>query len=204
MCMCLISPLFYYFFKYLKAWGVLVLSLFYMLGLQSGVLGFSSMAIASFGIGAYLGMNKLDIPTICWRLRYPALLITLVIPTIATLNIYDLTTEHTLMNAYVLFGGSITIVNAFNWLISRYTQVKDFFITLAPATFFIYTCNEIYILNWVKGGFARLPFSDALFVRLISYFCIPLVTIAVCYALYRLCLRYIPRATAILSGGRAT
>lgn len=71
MCMCLISPLFYYFFKYLKAWGVLVLSLFYMLGLQSGVLGFSSMAIASFGIGAYLGMNKLDIPSYLLEARIP-------------------------------------------------------------------------------------------------------------------------------------
>lgn len=204
MCMCLISPLFYYFFLYTRAWGLLVLSLFYMSGIQLGVLGFSPMAIASFGLGAYLGMYKLDIPTICWRLRYVALSITLVVPVVATLDLCPPTVEWGLMSIYYLFGGSITIVNGFNWLVSKYAKVKDFFIALAPATFFIYSCNEIYILNWVKGAFARLPFSDVLFVRILSYFCIPLVTIAVCYALYRLCLRFVPRATSVLSGGRAS
>ncbi len=202
MCMCLISPLFYYLFKYIKGWGVVLLALFFASGIQLGVLGFSSMAIASFGLGAYLGMNKLDIPTICWKLRYVSLLITLLIPTVATLGLYDQKIVDGAMNIYFLFGGSITLVNVFNLLFCRYAKIKDFCISLAPAAFFIYACNEIYILNWVKGVFARLPFSDLLGVRLFSYFMIPAVTILACYVLYRLCVRYIPRAVVVLSGGR--
>lgn len=56
-CMCLISPLIYYWVKYTKFVGILILYALYLLWIESGLPGFSTTAITAFSSGACLAMQ---------------------------------------------------------------------------------------------------------------------------------------------------
>lgn len=200
MCQLLISPLYYYLFRYLKHWGLLLLIGYYLTGWVIPFTGFTPMAITFFGIGAYLGLYRHDIPELCWRMRYPSLLILLVLPTMVVLQLVEEPWAGMMIRFCQIFGGTVCIVNLFNWLFSRYATLYNWAVYLAPATFFIYVSNEIYILPWVKGLVARLPLMDTLGMRLLGYFATPAIVMAVCYAWYRLMQRYTPRLLAFATG----
>lgn len=201
MCMMLLSPLFYYWVKYTKLIGILLLYAYYVSGINIPVPGLSSTAIFFFGIGAYLSLNKKYIGDVFWSMRYIALIVTLTFPLVAIIFFDKTTTSDILVRLYCPMG-SITIVNMINVLIRRSAGIKAFFIKYSPMVFFVYAVNELYILNWVKGAYARLPYSDTLFIKLCSFILIPLTTVWLCILLFKFMMRYSPRILVVLSGGR--
>lgn len=200
MCMMLLSPLFFYLLRYLSWGGIIAIFIPYALQVETGVLGLGSTAAFFFAVGAYLGMHHLDIVSICRKIWLPALVISLTIPPYVTLHSDSMWNE-SLLRIYAPMG-VITIINGLNFVIKRSARIKAFFLTYSPMVFFIYAANELYILNWVKGLFTRLPLADHIAVRVASYFLVPAVTIFVCVLVYRLMNRYFPKALSILSGGR--
>ena len=73
---------------------------------------------------------------------------------------------------------------------------------LSASVFFIYAVHEIYILGWTKGLCLRI-FGNSLAGTWISYWLVPVIVLAVCYALYCLLNRIMPRALAFACGGRS-
>ncbi len=201
MCMMLLSPLFYYWVKYTKWVGLVLLYAYYVSGYSLGVSGLSPTAFFFFGAGAYLALHQISLPQIFWKLRYIALIGTAVLPILATLY-FDRTPEGDMLVRLYCPMGVITIVNAISLVMRKSIRIKELFLRYSPMVFFVYAVNELYILNWIKGFYARLPYSDHLIVQLLSFILIPLTTVWVCLLLYRLLARYLPTPLSILCGGR--
>ena len=73
---------------------------------------------------------------------------------------------------------------------------------LAASVFFIYAAHGIYILGWTKGLCLRV-FGESLAGTWIRYWLVPVIVLVVCYALYRLLNRIMPRTLAFACGGRS-
>ena len=119
LCMSVLAPLFYLFFRFLKGYGVLILVILYLSAWETDVAGLSMSAIMFFGAGAYMGIYKKNILEFCSRFRYTAAIATLLFLCCATmcngreLHVY-------IVRMYVLFG-IVTAFNLMDWLINRET-----------------------------------------------------------------------------------
>ena len=69
LCMSVLAPLFYLFFRFLKGYGVLILVILYLSAWETDVAGLSMSAIMFFGAGAYMGIYKKNILEFCSRFR---------------------------------------------------------------------------------------------------------------------------------------
>lgn len=199
ICMSVLTPLFYLFFRYLKVYGLLILATLYLSGRETHMAGLSMSAFMFFGTGAYMGIYKKNILEFCSKYRYPAAVTAILALCCATMfngrewHIY-------IVRVYVL-SGIVTAFNLMDWLINKETW-KNLFCNLSATVFFIYAAHEIYIINWTKGFFSRTPLVDSGGGLLLSYLLIPFITLAVCLGLYFFLNRIAPRTLALLVGGR--
>ncbi|MCS2449223.1 acyltransferase [Bacteroides thetaiotaomicron] len=199
ICMSVLTPFFYLFFRYLKAYGVLILVILYLSAWETNVAGLSMSAFMFFGTGAYMGIYKKNILEFCSKYRYTAAITALLFLGFAIvcngrgMHAY-------LVRIYVLFG-IITVFNLMDWLINRETW-KKLFCNLSATVFFIYAAHEIYIINWTKGFFARTSLANSGGGLLLSYLLIPFITLGICLGLYYLLNRMAPKTLALLVGGR--
>ena len=199
LCMSVLAPLFYLFFRFLKGYGVLILVILYLSAWETDVAGLSMSAIMFFGAGAYMGIYKKNILEFCSRFRYTAAIATLLFLCCATmcngreLHVY-------IVRMYVLFG-IVTAFNLMDWLINRETW-KKLFCNLSATVFFIYAAHEIYIINWTKGFFSRTSLAGSGGGLLLSYMLIPFITLGICLGLYYILNKMAPKALALLVGGR--
>lgn len=199
LCMSVLTPLFYLFFRYLKVYGVFILTILYLSAWETNVAGLSMSAIMFFGIGAYMGIYKKNILEFCSKYRYTAAIAAFLFLCCATvcngkeIHIY-------IVRIYVLFG-IITVFNLMNWLINRETWKKHL-CSLSATVFFIYAAHEIYIINWTKGFFSRTSLAGSGGGLLLSYMLIPFITLGICLGLYYMLNKVAPKALAVLVGGR--
>ena len=195
-CMILLTPVFYYLTK--KApWFTLVL----LLGLYLAsfrVKFFLFPTFSYFGIGAWLGIRKRNMLAICQKVKFSAAILGLALAILATCmygNDY-----HRLVRMVFLPFGMITFMNLCNNIL-RHPKLRNLTSHLSGSVFFIYAAHEIYILGWTKGLFVRM-FGSYLASRWINYIGVPVVTLAVCLALYYTLHKIMPRALAFACGGR--
>ena len=78
---------------------------------------------------------------------------------------------------------------------------RNLMLKLTETVFFIYAVHEIYILGWTKGMFIRV-FGETLAAKWIAYLFVPVVTGALCLALFYLLKRIIPKTLAFACGWR--
>ena len=199
ICMVMLSPLFYLLFKYARVWGLLLLALAYLLVWESGTPGFGSTAILFFGAGAFLGMEKYDLTDIVAGYRHYILLVAILLLGAATYFSAGAQYEYWI-RAFVIFG-VLSWIGLGNQIV-QHAKLRKGLRDLSSSVFFIYAVHEIYIINWLKGGFSRLAFTDQGWGKLIAYFAIPVMCLLVCLALYRLFKTFLPAVLAALTGGR--
>ena len=72
---------------------------------------------------------------------------------------------------------------------------------LSQTVFFVYAAHEIFILGWVKGALLRV-FGATLPSRWLVYFAAPMLTLAICLALFRIFKRLTPHVLAFACGWR--
>ena len=200
-CMALLSPLFYWYFKYTKLYGLVGLILLYVLCVESNIPGLSTTAFLFFGTGAFFGMNKGNILEFCNKIQTPSYIIAGAL-LIASTIYNDSTSHEVLARSFAPFG----IISAFN-LADLWTRncprTKSFLLKMSSTTFFIYATHEIFIINWTKGFFARTSLANSATGMMVSYFMIPVITVSVCLALYYSMLKLFPGFMSIATGGRA-
>lgn len=199
ICMSVLSPLFYLFFRYLKVYGLFMLVVLYLSGWENNVPGLSMSAFMFFGTGAYMGIYKKNILRFCSKYRYSAAVIALL--TLCCATMCNGREWHTYLVRIYVLSGIVTAFNLMDRLINKETW-KNLFCSLSATVFFIYAAHEIYIINWTKGFFSRTPLADSGGGLLLSYLLIPFITLGVCLGLYFLLNRMAPRTLALLIGGR--
>lgn len=201
MCMSLISPLIYGWVKYTRSMGLLLLYILYLVGIDSGIPGFSMIAITAFGAGAYLAIHRpIDILGLCDRYGKCSLALWV-----------GLCIGGTLMNQSpwgALFLrlsqpiGIIAYFTVFRFLFTRIPRFKVLMDNLAPSAFFVYALHLIHIEGIFKGFFSRQPLMQTGLWQFITYVSIPTLTILVCLGAFY-SLKYLsPSLLNLLTGNR--
>lgn len=200
ICMSLLTPLFYYLFKYIKVYGLLILVALYLTTWEINIKGFSMTASMFFGLGAYFGIYKRNILEFCLKVKSISGIGALLFLCCAIYsNGYEL--SEYFIRPFVLLG-VITAINIMNWVIKHEYWKKKLY-RLSVTVFFIYAVHEIYIINWVKGAFARIFVADTGGGLLLNYILVPVITINICLVLYLLLDKAVPKTLAFMMGGRA-
>lgn len=199
ICMSLLSPCFYFFFKYLKWPGLVLLIGFYLSTFELNIPGLSSTAFAFFGVGAFFGLSKYNIASIGLknkRLKFAiSFILLLICAHFATSSSYEFW-----IRIFIISG--VISVFCLGHLIQQHEWLKKQCLNLAAYVFFIYAIHEIYIINWIKGAFYTYTSNANDAVKLLVYFAIPLICIPVCIGLYKLLEIISPRILMVLIGGR--
>lgn len=199
ICMSLLAPFFYYLFKYLKKYGVFILIVLYLITCETYLPGLSMTAFMFFGLGAYWGIYKRNILEFSLRFRTLYGMGTLLFFCCAVYyNGCEFSEYFTRL--FVLFG-VITAIGIMDWVI-KHESWKKRLCDLSVTVFFIYAVHEIYIINWVKGFFARLFEVETGWGLLVSYVSTPIITIGICLLLYFLLDKVCPKILAFAVGGR--
>lgn len=199
ICMSLLTPLFYYLFRFLRVYGVLIGIVLYLTTIEIHLPGLSMTAFMYFGLGAYWGIYKKNILEFCLRFKLICGVGALFFLGCSVYNNgYEISEYFT--RPFVLLG-VITAINIMNWVIQHEIWKKRL-CDLSVTVFFIYAVHEIYIINWIKGLFARLFVEETGGRLLVSYISIPVITISICLMLYYLLNRTMPRMLAFMIGGR--
>lgn len=171
--------------------------------------GFSAYSTFYFSLGALAAIHNLNV--VKWSGRYVWILLGT-----------SLVLLYSLMYHYAIMGGALfsvvkilykvlgilTVLGATGLMIERVswrlpavaTQSSFFvYVTHALPVFILYSPIAMIcrIEKWVMGG----P-SDSLL--LLRYLMAPLLTLALCMAIYALLMRYCPTITAVLVGNRTT
>ncbi len=195
---CVFSPLFYLAHRYL---GGLVSSLI-CLGLYFASLYVIPLnrlpltGITFFGLGAFLSLSGKNILALIkpYRVYIVGIFLALVIIN-GFLRSYALSLVHIILGVFAL-------ISMMSYLIVWAPRIKEICIKLATATFFVYATHLIFIESWVKGAFSRSILYANGWGKLLAYFLTPLITLAVCLALFYLMKKFVPKVLAVLCGGR--
>ena len=195
--MSLVAPLLYLIFKRFKWVSLAVLVLVYLSPWSPEIPSIRS--IFFFSLGAWLGTFKINMLSVCRKVKVPAYIAAGVLLLAATSQIGR--PLHTLLLRLFYPCGMISFMNICDRMIDN-ERLCQRLCDLAASVFFIYAAHEIYILGWTKGLCLRF-FGDSLAGTWISFWLVPIIVLAVCYALYCLLNRIMPRALAFACGGRS-
>ncbi|TDS13792.1 acyltransferase family protein [Sphingobacterium paludis] len=199
MVMVVLSPIFYYFFKLLRGFGLCIIAVLYLSTLESNLPGISSTAIMYFGLGAYVSLAKVDVVNFC--LRYGKLFAALALVALAVTALYTAKPENEyVVRTFVLFALPSVFLLAIS--LAKKSRVKRYLLMLSPAVFFIYATHTIYILGKLKGAFSRTSFAEPGWGMLMGYFLIPVLCMAVLLLFYFLLHRYLPKPLSLVTGSR--
>lgn len=199
ICMSLLTPLFYYLFRYLKIYGILLLLVLYLTTWEVGIPGFSMTAFFFFGMGAYLGLYKENILSLCLKVRFESGIGALIFLCCTIYN-YGNELQEYLTRPFILLG-IVSVINMMNRVVdSNFWKRK--LCNLSVTVFFIYAIHEIYIINWTKGFFSRTFLVDSGAGLMLVYVLIPIITLTICLLLYYLLDKIAPKFLAFIVGGR--
>lgn len=197
-----LSPLFYLLLKHLRALGLVLLLAWYLSTQELGVPGLSLTAIFYFGFGAYWSLTKGDMLRFFDRWGWISLVVSLVGAALVTL-LYNTGMYKEYFLRLVFLLGVVGSFGLMSWVVDHRPRLRDLCLRFSDAVFFIYAVHELYFKSWVNGAFARLPLMDNDWVRLVGYALKPLVLLGICWVLYYLVRRFLPRLYGWLTGGRA-
>lgn len=200
MCMVLIFPLILIYIKIFKSTGVIFLGLLYLSVIEINVHGFSMTAIFFFTAGGYFAFFKKNILTTFDQIKTVALFSMIFFLAISVYKNGD--PDHEYYVRAFLICGVISVFNLFANLEKRNKLSRKLF-GLSSLSFFIYVTHELYIINWLKGFFFNLSIYENGWVKLVSYFIIPILCISICTGLYCLLIRVAPGIISVSLGGRS-
>ena len=195
----LISPAIYFFCKYTKIYGVLLIGILWYFGWWLNITGFASMCIFFFTAGAYFGINKRNLIEDFGKVRnlsfvlYPA--ISIVYCLLSREFVYRVYVHH----ALIVIG----IVFAFNFVAYLFEKeiVKSVPKFLASATFFVFASHELLIKFFRKvAHMIILPENDLEFTAL--FFLSAIMVIFCALGIYYISRLILPKFTRIITGGR--
>ena len=196
LCLSIISPIFYYLFKYLKGYGLLLLAMPYYLLVDTGIPGFGTVSLFFFGVGAYLSVNRINMISVANNFEafgYSAAILFLISSVLLSGN-----AAHEIVIRFFIPFGIVSLINLVCRMGERTVSLLSSF---AACSFFVYAAHWIYIRNWSNGLAVHL-FGSGMSGRWLSYFFSPLFTILVCAAVFFVMKRFMPGTLRLINGGR--
>ena len=196
--MSLLAPAFYYPIKKWPWISLAVILILYLVSFKIDFFLFPTFSL--FGMGAWMSIRKDNIVAFCRALKHPAAAISFFLLPLATSfhgGDYDYDKFFRLL---YIPSGMITFFNICDRLYD-FKGYRNLMLKLTETVFFIYAAHEIYILGWTKGMFIRI-FGETLAAKWIAYLFVPIVTGAICLALFYLLKRIMPKTLSFACGWR--
>lgn len=196
MVMCVGSPVLYFIIRKIGRWGIVVLVLLYVLGVNTSITGLSMSAITFFTIGGYFSLNASRVlsPDV-WAKKNKFIVLPL---SLLSISIYVIGGGKSSWNVfqmlYILSG-----VFSFYYLLGRLPKrMIERMSGMASSVFFIYALHNTCVLAWCSGLVYQFPLPHEMKIIVI-----PFLTFVVCHFLYLIMKKFCPSILAVLCGGRA-
>ncbi|GHU71028.1 hypothetical protein FACS189413_12190 [Bacteroidia bacterium] len=200
--MVFLTPFIYYFIKYTKLYGILLVGIFYYTRIGFVMPGFSTylflLALFFFSLGAYFSIHGKNLVLSLRKGQYFWGLLAIISMVLST--IYDSREIREYFIPLYEISGVITAVNITSFFMERnQLKVSNY---LSKASFFVYAIHAILILRWTIKLFDKVFNSENIIVLFIRYFSIPFICVCICMTIYYLMQRFTPKILNLLTGNR--
>ena len=204
MILTVISPLIWLLLEKTRGWGILLMVAWWFPA-HDKFFCFGADSLFFFSLGALLSMKKVNFVQVARKYAIPLYITAVVMLVVDFLVMYrnymeyhELRFNWPVFNVYVLciMGATLALAGRL-----AETKILDRLIRLSSASFFLYAAHILWLeplRDYLLGVLA--PTSDATVI--IFYFAFIAFHCTVVTALYFLLRRFLPKSTAVLTGGR--
>lgn len=196
----LFAPLIHLWVRKTRAVGLGILFLLYITDIWIPLEGFSAQGTFYYSLGACLSVNRKDLTVLARKWTVPAAILS--VPLLAgalfTYNLYPFAND-VLTRFFTLTGTVTVLAGTASGLEKRWLRDHPL---LSASSFFVYAAHTLYFnaaARWLTGRVVPTTSEAGLTV---SYLLIPLLTVVLVVAVYALLKRWVPKTTALLTGGR--
>lgn len=196
----LFTPLIYYFIKYTKIYGIILLGILWTFDIWFDVVSFSITSFFFFSFGAWFSINNRDFTIDFISLRWGTTFTYIVLLILNTLSCYEKTTFYYFFyNIGIIIGMIATISWTAFGLKNKRIKPNAF---LARSSFFIYAYHgmPIVLLNKFYMKFTAPYISE--WTMVIGYIFIPIIIVSIGVGIYAILNKLFPSFTALITGGR--
>ena len=197
-----LAPLVYFFIKYSKIAGIIVLGICYYTQVWIYISGFSIDAFFFFSLGAYFSINNKNMMLELQKSKLLWLFIAIITMFLslyfAGSNNYDF------FRRIYIIAGSITAINIATVIVKRDNKIWDtpLITFLSKTSFFIFAAHTVGLMRLSNHITNIILKWDNLFFLIIRYFTAPLICVSLCIALYYIASKTFPKLLKILTGSR--
>ncbi len=197
MIVMLLSPLIHFLLAKLRQYAILCLGTIWLFGWWFNITGFSITAVFFFSAGAYFSIHNRNFVRTMQPL-FPVSILLYVLIAVAELCFMNRTWYGYLHGIGILIGIVVAITLTAHFVEKGKWQVRIF---LSSSSFFIYAYHGMPLSFVIKFLFKFVkPHSDGTILAL--YVLCPAITILIGLFVYKCLKKYLPKATALITGGR--
>lgn len=195
---CIMSPFIHWCIKRLGLFFIALLLFRHVTGLIPSLSGFSINVY--FVIGAYLAINGKNIIVEADRIQKLAYWFTALLLPIMVYYDGSSTYVGNILYPFWEFVLVVTYINIATAIVSRGWLRQP--VSMSKSSFFIYCLHAILVLGYCSRLMMKVIPSDHWFLASLRYMLVPLLCVAVCYAIYIIMNRYTPKLLSVLTGNR--
>jgi len=195
--MVFLSPIIYYFLKYAKLYGVIILGILFFTEIGINKPGFSSDAFFFFSFGAYFSIHGKNLIVEIKKMKTIWLFFSIIF------LIFSLFHKLIFFKLFIIFG-SITLINLAPYILKwdRISALNKFISSLSNTSFFIFVAHTVILLSISSKIMDFIFQSDMLFFQYLKYFMAPIVCVGFCVGLYYIANKIAPKMMIVLTGDR--
>jgi surface polysaccharide O-acyltransferase-like enzyme len=197
-----LSPLVYYFVKYTRIYGVVLLGILYYTRAVPVVAEYNiNMLITAlffFSLGGYFGIYGKNMVVSLRKGQLYWFLVAVVCLILSTF--YDGSDMKKYFHPAYVISGVITTVNITSFFMER-GKLKVYK-TLSGASFFVYVTHGILVLAVARKLINFILPSDNMIVLPVKFLITPFLCAFLCVGIYLLMKRFVPKLLSVLTGNR--
>ena len=194
----IISPLIYYYIRYTKFYGLLLLLTVWLATDLFDFSGYSNSSLLFYSLGAFFSLNNRNF-TIDFKKFYLLSAILYSISAIVTLITKDYAFNTIMLKVSIIIGITL-VVNIASGLVQRGILRPNR--SYIGASFFIYAVHTIYFLPIATKVLNRILEPANNISLLIMYLLTPITVVTILFFCYYVMQKCLPGTTKILIGGR--
>jgi len=180
MVVSLMSPLVYIVLRYWGRWLLAVLVVWYLSGVCAFVTGLSAYAVTFFTLGAFCGINKLELTAVARNFETASYLLTILLAAAMMLT-WGTAVFSSLMLAFRL-AGAVAVIN----LCSRILEMTPRRIpeTASRSSYFIFLAHYVFFMSFIDEAIFFVVGHSGNWALSIHYLLAPLVKAALFVMIY--------------------
>jgi surface polysaccharide O-acyltransferase-like enzyme len=206
MILVLISPLIWFLLKKTRGWGILLFTIWWFPA-HDKFFGFGADSLFFFSLGALFAMKQVNFVQLARKYAIPLYIAAGVMLVVDYLVMYrnymqyhELRFNWLVFNVYVLCITSATLALA-GKLAGK--KCSDVLIRLSGASFFLYAAHILW-LEPLRDALLKVLSPASEFAVILFYFAFIAFHCTVVTALFFLMCKYLPKTTALITGGRVS